>query len=318
MSKPLAERYRYYDTTGVEQWSPLSPVAPEETARRLGQYTRYLSSRFTLAPTEPLEASDNDERLARQAVAFIERTTGLTVTCGLRKYERLNGNHSGIYHPGLHAVAVSSCEHVTTYGNEIEFGSLLVHEMMHSTAVDTSVVLDINNDGERGIYTLMPHQIAEITPGFDDDHFFEEGLAEEIASRWRVEYDATLKGRDTELLAYGTHAPLPLRMYSPIRPIDQTTKDTERILQYPAFCSYGIQLLSDHTGVDIIDLLIQARKPETQVSASKALKNTVDAVEPGLYDILCGAGYTQADFEDCLVIIKTAIAHQTATERPNN
>ena len=62
-------------------------------------------------------------------------------------------------------------------------------------------------------------------------------------------------------------------------------------------------------GVDLIDLLIQARKPETQLEAANKIKQTVNSVETGLYEILTSAEYTIDDFQDCLEIIKQAIAN---------
>ena len=318
MSKPLSERYIHYDATGVDRWTPLLPSADALRAQGFGKYVHHLTHSYAIAPGSPLEVNDSDERLAAEAAAFIEQTTGLEVSCGLGKYTRLQEERNGVYDSSLHAVAVREYSTGTQYGDTVALGSVLVHEMMHSTAVDTAKVLDIETAGAHGIYTLQPHHVTEITPSFDDDHFFEEGLAEEIASRWRMQFDTELRERDRDLLGYGEHSPLPVRMYMPVAPIDMTTRDGERGVQYPAFCSFGIQLLSEYTGVDLIDLLIQARKPETQASASERLRQTVDSVEPGLYDILTSAHYSVEDFEDCLKIIKIAIANHALTHAIDN
>lgn len=310
MSTRLADRYQHFDITGeTDRWKTVQPSSFGVAIFKLLAYERFLGDEYQIAPGEPVEITPEEQVLIADASDFVEQITGIPVTSPLQKYTELRNGMVGAYDVSLHRVAVYKQSVGSEFGDTISFGSLLVHELTHSTSVDTAKVLDIQNGEGHCIYTLFPHHITEVTPSFHSDHFFEEGLAEEIASRWRVQFDHNLHDRDRDLLATRERAAVPVRMYSPPVTIDETKHDNERGIRYPAYCSFGIQLLSEYTGVDLIDLLIQARKPETQLEAANKIKRTVNSVEPGLYEILTSAEYTVDDFQDCLEIIKQAIAN---------
>ena len=310
MSTALAEKYLHFDITDAEKWQhvPESPIG--NRAISLWKYEKYLRYYYKVAPGEVLEFTAEEEELIANATDYIEQTTGLAVGCNVTKYTSLRNNFDGVYDLSLHQVSVRRYAAANRFADTISFGSLLVHELMHSTMADAAKLLDIQNGDDHTINSLRPHHITEITPSFNSDNFFEEGLAEEIASRWRVRFDPNLQERERDLLSsFGGRAALPVRMYNSTVTIDETSTDIERGYKYASFCSFGIQLLSEYTGVDLIELLIQARKKETQNEAAKKIKDTVESVEPGLYDVLTGADYSVEDFEDCLEIIKQAISN---------
>jgi len=309
MNTSLAERYAHYDIGTASEWQSLQPSDAAKCAESLGKYASHLADAYTIAPGDQLEFSEDETKLISQAKAFVEQATGLPVTCDVAKFTELYDNRDGVYDSSLHQIAVYKHATGTEYGDDISFGGLLVHEFTHSTSVYAAKILDLEKSGRHGIYTLQPHHVSEVTPSFCNDNFFEEGLAEEIASRWREQFDPRLQGRDRDLFASRGLSPIPVRMYHPSAPIDETTHDLQRGYNYPAYCAFGIQLLSEYTGVDLIDLLVQARHPKSQTQASRLLKETVESVEPGLYDVLTAADYTIQDFEDCVAIIKQAIAN---------
>lgn len=314
MSKPLAERYVHYNAKDASPWQVLAASSIGEQVIGLQKLESYLKDGYSVAPGEVVEASFEEEQLAADVAAFIEKETGLKVTCSLGKYTQLHDQKNGAYNTILHHTAVHKHIVGSDYGDTIAFGSLLAHEFAHSTLINTAKILDLQDEENHLIRTLHAHHITDITPSFTNENFFEEGFAEEIASRWRQQFDPALLERNRELLSYEGSQAIPVRMYSPAAPINETTTDMERGYTYPAFCSFGIQLLSEYTGVDLIDLLIQARKPKTQLEASRRLKEVVDWVEPDLYELLTIAQYSQDDFEDCLRIIKDAIANHAHSQ----
>ncbi|MGB4762115.1 MAG: hypothetical protein WBP12_02020 [Candidatus Saccharimonas sp.] len=309
MSKPLAERYEHFNADAMDAWDILVPSGQEIKSRNLGKYAKFLANDYKIAPGKQLDFSDRQLQLIDEAREFVEKTIGLPVTSEVALFTQLYGDKNGAYDSPMHHVAAKHNLVGSEYGDDIAFGSLMVHEFLHSTGIFTARVLDIQVGKTHGIYTLQPHHVATITPSFTNDNFFEEGLAEEIASRWRLQFDPTLQGRDRELLANHGGPVVPVRMYIPAHPINETVSDTQRGMQYPAHCAFGIQILSEYTSVDLIDLLLQARHPEKQVKASSMLKQVVNSVEPDLYDVLTSAMYTVDDFVDCVDIIKQAIAN---------
>lgn len=309
MSIELAKRYVHYDIAGADKWQTIMPSNIGVTANNLWKYEAYLASGYTIAPGELDDVTPEEEQFALNAAAFVEQETGLKVTCALSKYTELRNNRKGAYDAYVHEVVVRKASTGSKFGDEIAFGGLLVHELTHSTMVGTAKLLDLQDGDNHSVHVRTPQHVGDVTPMFNEDHFFEEGFAEEIASRWRTLYDPNLQQRQRDLLLSHDRSAIPVRMYEPARTIDDTKRDTERGMQYAAYCSFGIQLMSEYTGVDIIELLKQARKAETQQQASAKIKETVDSIEPGLYEVLISAQYTVEDFEDCLKIIKQAIAN---------
>ena len=315
MSKPLAERFEFYYTSEAGKWQALRPGDIATRALILAEYQKYLETGYRPVDGELIETTEKEFRLVEEAKAFIEKYTGLAVDCNVTKVTKLlEKDCNGAYDRLLHTVFVIENKTGTDYGDEIELGSLLVHELMHSTSVNTSKIIGIFYENKHKITPLQSHHEVDITPSLWCEHFFEEGLAEEISSRWREQFDPALRQRDRELLSLVKLPEVPVRMYNTNSTIDHNTSDKQRRLNYSSLCAFGIQLLSEYTGVDIIDLLIQARKPETQIEANRRLKETVDSVEPGLYDVLTSAEYTSNDFNDCIVIIKQAIANHAHTQ----
>ena len=302
MNMSIRERYVHYDVSESKKWDALKPSDVGTRALNLLAYEQYLKNDYSPTSGEKIEMTSQEEELVDEAKEYVESTTGLSVTCQVDMFNELNKDRNGVYDPSTHQVLVRRPNVGSEYGDKIALGSTLVHELMHSTARNLLQIIDLQDNEKHDIVTLFPHHLSKITPAFNSESYLEEALVEEVASRWRMEFDVTLKGRKRELLALRDGPEVPIRMFMPARPIDLTIEDSERGLQYAAYCSFGIQLLSEYTGVDIVDVLIKTRQPDTQEAASYLLKNTIDSVEPGLYDILTSSNYSRQDFIDCLTL----------------
>lgn len=315
MNEHLSRSYEYYDARGADKWQTLQKGNTITRARKLAQYISHLSHYQDPSLGEFVQPSKQEILAVEDAKKFIEDMLGIEVDCGVAEVSSFNKTYAaGAYDSSLHYLFFSKYSSDSAYDQAITMGSLLVHEIVHSTSAKTAKVIDIDDGVTRNIHTVQPHHITDINQGTSDDHFFEEGLAEEIASRWRQKFDPKIANRERELKSSFGHSPIPIRMFTPGMPIDEIGDNYQPGFSQPAICAFGIQLLSEYTGVDIIDLLIKARKPETQVSASTLLKDTVDSIEPGLYDVLTSARYSPEDFEDCLSIIKDAIANHAHSQ----
>ncbi len=79
---------------------------------------------------------------------------------------------------------------------------------------------------------------------------------------------------------------------------------------HSAYAAYGIELLSDHSGVDLYELMKQARQPDTEVTAKREIIKTINSIQPGLYEKLRNLQYYGAtgEFIEGLHLIKAAIA----------
>lgn len=315
MSSSAEFGFLHYNATGASNHDILPPIFGDERIEGLNVYQRFLFENSADETGNMLAFSPIEQMRIEEAKSFVEGVTGLAVTCAFEKYDSLpEEGILGLYNPHYHKIKVEQVESSGAYGDEIAFISVLVHEIMHSTGNATRQIIGIQEGSAYRISHIEPHQTSEVTSSQECESFFEEGLAEEIASRWRVQFDPNLQGRERQILGVQNKDGLPVRMYRSSRPIDEMTTGDWVHTSQPATCAFGIQLLSEYTGVDLIDLLLQARTPETRNYAVQAIKETVDSVELGLYDILIAAEYQTTDFDDGLALIEAAIANN-AIER---
>ena len=89
MNKPLSERCAHYDATGASKWQPLVLSGPEKTASSLAKFESHLANEYQITPGQSVEASAEDEALASMAAEFVERVTGLPLTCDMGLYTHL-------------------------------------------------------------------------------------------------------------------------------------------------------------------------------------------------------------------------------------
>lgn len=302
-------KYIHFDVSAAPRWQELEPSCPDVAYAAQEKYRRYLETGYQPFSGEELPMSNEELEMLDGARSFVASETGIYPNCPVRRFSVLERNLDGVYDTEAKEIGFVRYESGTTYGDQIRLGSILVHELTHGTVAQSqTTVLDLQDNELHTIYRPYPHEICRVTPGYRADSFFEEALGEEVARRWREEFDPLLKDRDDELLGVDGLPPMPVAMYTPAYPIDQTTFDFERGYVYSAFCTYGVRLLSERTGVDLMELLIAARHAEKQRSAAQKLKFVVDSVEPGLCEILMSADDSLRDSTDALAIVKQAIA----------
>lgn len=307
-------QYTHYDVSNLPVWAKAAPSELGARSLTFLLLSDYLITDYQMTSGEKLPLSEREIQAIADAREFVESVVGIPAQCVVNKYATLEDGMSGLYDSMLDEIGFITPDTGALYGDAIALGSLLVHELAHSTGRDTTRFIDLEDETGHSLIAAKSHDTAEVTASYDTDNFFEEALAEEIASRWRMQFDERLVNRERELISRSGRPALPLRMFSPAYPIDSTSCDIERGCMYSSYCSFGVKLLSEYTGVDIFQLLIDSRYPDKQVEACSKLKITVDSVEPGLFDILTGAEYSLEDFIDGFEIIKQAIANHAIIE----
>ena len=302
-------KYEHYDITDRPKWAVVHASEMGTRVLEMEKFNEYLKTEYAFSPGEEIPLSESDKKMIDEAQQFVEAALGMPLTCSVGKYSKLRGDVNGCYDYGLDRVGFTRADTGSDYGDTIALGSLLVHELTHSTGRKTTRTIDLH-DRRRGIHTLCymkPHEEVDISSSYQGESFLEEALAEEIASRWREQFDPRLAGRRRELMTHGDNPAIPLSMYNPAFPVDMTTRDTQRGYRYSAYCAYGVSLMSEYLGIDLFQLMIDARDPKKSSNATKQLKNAIDSIEPELYHVLMGAGYSEQDFVDGLLIIQQAI-----------
>lgn len=304
----LRSTYQHYDIITTPERRELLRSDMARRAMVLGQYLQHLDETYTVAPGERQQFSTYEELAIASMRQFVEAEMGIPVTCEVEKYTQLRGSATGVYDVPLHVVAVREVPAETDYGKSIRLGSVLAHEFAHSTAQACTTTVGFSTVTMHATGYVLPHHTVELTPDFRQDHFFEEGLSEEIASRWRIAFDSRLRGRERHLMKNGDHPRIPARLFWSSVPIDEAPADHKFTYGTSAYATFGLQILRDYTGTDIVQLLIDARHPERQESAKARLVETVDSVQPGLYTALTGVGDSMQEYIRGLNLIKQAVA----------
>lgn len=201
--------------------------------------------------------------------------------------------------------------------------SNLVHEMMHHTGIDTRrVVALVNTDSKTGSETISYGIKSGLRPidmrGHDYMNnrnatgiFLEEACAEEAASRWRESVEPVRGRRDVrhKLVQWGK-PDLPWRylMTQYSLGTESTNADIGMYVNSgSAYCAEAIRQISEYTGVDIFNLMLKSRHPETELSAKRQMVQTIEGVERGLYQKLRNLGYSQKEFIEGYDIVRAAI-----------
>lgn len=202
------------------------------------------------------------------------------------------------------------------------FTADLVHELMHATGNNNLKCLGVQ-DAEGCVYateTSGLHSVdmrapivqAYIETGGTDSplvgHFFEEAAAEEAASRWReanvknvIENGTVVYQPDGE-----TNSPkLPPRFVYCL----SINQDTEKgyFMANSAYPAAGLYAISNYTGVDIFQLILDSRNPEKEAAARRKIVQAIESVQVGLYPKLRDIIYTQESFSQGYEMILSAI-----------
>lgn len=310
------ETYSHYDARSSDD-GDLLPASDEHV--RQATYaeiaTLALYNRMT---RETLPLTPDDEQAIDEAWDYVENASGKRPTAKVYKVAELPGGTNGQYVPAEHAVLFTSHPTGTQYGDKMLRDSLLTHEGMHSTAEETHRVVGVKYDDKHELMWLPPHQDEEISTATKTDYYIEEAVAEHIAGQRRQERDPRLVGTERDLRNTAENFPIPVRFFDTTRPLDDRPEVPQSVIYVnSAYCAFGIQMLSEYTGVDLFQHLIDARYPERRAEAIDALRTAINGVKPGLYEELMSGEYSLDDFMRGTKTIQQAIAeHAIATHCP--
>ncbi|HET8884136.1 MAG TPA: hypothetical protein VFM68_01555 [Candidatus Saccharimonadales bacterium] len=270
------------------------------------------------------------ERRAMEVAArdFVKQTIGVQPTGNVywqdatraTPYQGLSGTHDSLYRANY--IKVYNHPHDDLkYMFEM---STLVHELAHSTADDGDTIAAFstkNNDGSNdlainnhlGMHVIKLEKNDQQLTTKMNGQFFEEAFAEETAARWREQFSPFIANTPHGRWSNGTKK-LPLRFFDynytsegpAYAPVDNNSS-------YPA---HALSLLSEKAGVDLYDLMCQARQPEHKAEAKRTFIRAINSVDDGLYQKLRNLQYTEEDFLAGLDIVQDVIntPDTTATE----
>ena len=302
MNARLDANFRHYNIEGVPKHCIVEPSQLGVRATALLRYLNYLEGYAQKQSGTPVEMTPLQHSITEQARQFVAGLTGIYPDCAVQGFTGGNATYSGIYSPELHTVDIRLPYGMTKQKMRLTFGGVIVHEFMHSTGVDT-VGLVALEDPRRILYCEQPpHDTRAITPGFKGDSFFEEGFSEEGASRWRAEVAGLPAGSEQQFLQQPNSPALPIRMFT----YDGNVLDGTQynLANYNSgYAAFGIQILSEYTGVDIAQLLIDARYPDKNAEAVSLLQSTINGIRPELFESLMGVEYTYDGFTGALATI---------------
>ena len=246
--------HRHYNGIGATPEQELEPASVEEQERMRNILNQFSQLESIKAADAQASLTPAEHEVVDEALNFLERETGLTSSCAIEKAYSTKEAQLGRYALLDHSIKIYYQGVGDESADKKWLGNLLVHELAHSTAFNTTtaITIDTTEGGVPSLYRILPHHVAPpITLGMTHDHFFEEGLAEHMGSRWRMETDENLKEVGDELFTPSSAEPLlPLRMYASIDPETKKPPEGEVNLLISAYCAYGIQLLSEYTKVD--------------------------------------------------------------------
>lgn len=310
MSRPLWERYNHYDASGVGRWEP---IAPSDDSLRVPMLLGLYKHLYPNGPEDDEqqlspEFTEDERAVILAAKKFVEEQTGLVVDCKISKVSTPSKT-MGKYSHAKHAIQIRGDTSTNDYQRAISYGSTHVHEMVHSVGAQVMEVATLAKPGEPvDIIRISPFDIYGVTPAYESENFFYEALAEEAASRWRERCDELLLGKRRHLAHLGRIS-LPVRLYEGDTSLYQADERNKMLVSLPGLAAFGVQMLSEYSGTDLYQLMIQSLHPGSSRQAVAELRIVIDGIEPGLYDVLTAARYTGEDYLDCLEIIRHAIAN---------
>ncbi len=253
----------------------------------------------------------NAERYEAEAREFVAQLTGIDCEMPVNWPQSIDGGaftgRFGGYHGVIEVADVKSqpgtdwaTEHYIWMANV----SILVHEMTHSTSILTRRVTAFDSPNSpaytAGMMTTTVPSPEIVGQPYRKGIFLEEACAEEAAARWRESVEPIRRQTDYyHQLLLSNGESLPWRYFQTQGPLDESSTSYE-VITYgwsnSAYCAEAVRLLSEHTGVDIFELMIMARHPEYETEAKRAIVQTIEGVKRGLYKQLRDLEYNQEDF----------------------
>lgn len=194
------------------------------------------------------------------------------------------------------------------YVEQLRLTSTLIHEFAHSTAGQGKSIL-VSTPSTLHLRTIPFREMQKAkmdmrSPSLDEGsqgYFFEEAFAEGAAARWRETQPGYQTTKGT--VCVDGHV-MPLQYAS----VDLRDSDGEQnYYSYSAFCAYAMELMSEHTGVDLFDLTCQMRKADDIATPQRQFIRAVNSIKPGLYRQLRTLEYGREDFSQGLRLVKDAI-----------
>lgn len=228
-----------------------------------------------------------------------------------------NGKNMAEYWMDEDAIYATPPQNANDYLRRTMITSQLIHEMAHESSRVRRMFIfsetDSDDNRTHNIYSTIGMKAMNLTHESQDEtgNFFEEAFAETVASRWR---EATIPGYQENKALFKTSygVELPVKYHSPNRELIEHGPVVTNA-GYAAIAAYGVELVSDFTGVDIFELMKLARQPATETTAKREIIKTINSVQPGLYKQLRDLKYDDdlGEFEQGLEAIKTAILKQS-------
>lgn len=256
---------------------------------------------------DDLEPTNEQRAAFHEARRFVEQLTNIDLSwVKLKQIAAKSSETLGAYSPidrtvrlCLHEEEDAESSLENEYINELI--ATLVHELMHATAQGNARLLTLAHEGAKSSIHLVDGvasvdlRIPSLQMDRDSDggdkinvnSFIEEAFAEEGAARWRKEAIEEVRqngDKTSRLLGRDDLPPIPYRY------IDAYEPYRAKLIHYhiadAAYPAMSIRALSDYTGVDLFQLILESRDPSKNASSRRALARTVESVQKGLYKIL--------------------------------
>ena len=284
-------------TERQSKWAELRPSEVGVRALNLAELRDYIQGEYVIAPGRELPISAHEKEIIARARDFVTSTLDMPVDCTVRKYTQVSDNQlmRAFYDAPTHTILYAPLDPDSTFASDASLEAILVHEFTHSTIAPSLSAWDfVDEEGGHHISYATPHEVTAPHYGHTGDHFFEEALAEEIANRWRAQFDMRPRGDVDSIASMAIHA----GRYG---------------YSCPTYSTEAVRTLGQYSGVDLFQLLINARRPSQKTQASAMLKEVVDEIEPDLYELLISARYSYEDFTDGLDIVHQAVRSGIST-----
>lgn len=275
----------------------------------------YIANSFGERHETDMEQDEVFQSCLDEARDFVVRELGYVTTSPVYFRPKTNKNEAE-YYIDEDAIYTTPPQDTNDYLYRTILTSQLIHEIAHESSnvrrmfvfseVEPNGVRKNNISWTIGMTTMRLTHESQI----QTSNFFEEAFAETVASRWREMAIPGYGENRTTLLMTCFGVELPVKYHSPNRDLIDHGPITTHT-GYPAIAAYGIELISEFTGVDIFELMKQARQPATEATAKREIIMTINSVQPGLYRQLRDLKYDcdSGDFEHGLNIIKAAISN---------
>lgn len=267
-----------------------------------------------------LEQPERFIEAVEAARAFVEDETGLSAVAKVYLLESTSTEATAFLEPNNGDIVFGRDDAGADYDSDYYWkvvASDLVHEFTHSTGYATARGISIRDrESERfevqygGLKVLHASSLMGRTDNpFEQGIFYEEALAGEIQARWREKTLPDYKENPQVTLSF-LEADIPIRYVDLEKGLSGGHQ--ESMMGLPSFATHAMGLLNEQLKQrgehDIFDLMIKARKPESQVKGKKELIAVVNSVRPDLYVDLRRLQYTAKDYVKGLAMVKEAIA----------